>query len=296
MRELSASPSASRTVGQTSIRTGMSRSRTSFRITSACWASFWPKYADVRAGHVEELGHHRGHALEVLGAALRLVALERRREAADGHVGVEAVGVDLLHRRREEHVHALGLGQLGVALLVARVGGEVLARRRTGRGSRTGRPPPRRSPRGPGASATGGRRGRSPSSAPARSRARRGAPGRAARAARRRCGRSSCRWPSAAASARVRAHQLVEQVEQLRRRLLDRGPLRRDGGVVAAGHRPRERLARARARRCSRPSGARGEQAARGLRRRPSPAPAAIVSAAASSVTRKFEATDAAAW
>ena len=40
-----ASPSGSRTVGQTSIRTGMSRSRTRRLITIACWASFWPKYA-----------------------------------------------------------------------------------------------------------------------------------------------------------------------------------------------------------------------------------------------------------
>ena len=45
LRLESARPSGSRTVGQTSMRTGRSRSRTSARTTSACWASFWPKYA-----------------------------------------------------------------------------------------------------------------------------------------------------------------------------------------------------------------------------------------------------------
>jgi hypothetical protein len=42
-RELSASPSASRTVGSTRISSGRSRSRTSWRMTATCWASFWPK-------------------------------------------------------------------------------------------------------------------------------------------------------------------------------------------------------------------------------------------------------------
>ena len=45
LRELSASPSASRTVGRTRIRSSRSRSRAIRSTTAACWASFWPKYA-----------------------------------------------------------------------------------------------------------------------------------------------------------------------------------------------------------------------------------------------------------
>ena len=48
--------------------------------------------------------------------------------------------------------------------------------------------------------------------------------------------RASC-WAQLART----AHELVEQVEQLRRRLLDSGPLGRDGGLVAAGDRAGER-------------------------------------------------------
>src|SRR6185312_9794534 len=45
LRDESASPSASRTVGTTRISTGTFRSRTRFLITATCCASFWPKYA-----------------------------------------------------------------------------------------------------------------------------------------------------------------------------------------------------------------------------------------------------------
>ena len=45
MREESARPSGSRTVGITSILLGMSRSRTIRLTTATCCASFWPKYA-----------------------------------------------------------------------------------------------------------------------------------------------------------------------------------------------------------------------------------------------------------
>ena len=44
-RELIASPSASRTVGQTRTSTGMFRSSTMRWMTATCWQSFWPKYA-----------------------------------------------------------------------------------------------------------------------------------------------------------------------------------------------------------------------------------------------------------
>ena len=45
MRDDSASPSSSRTVGSTRISRSRFRSRTMRRITAACCASFWPKYA-----------------------------------------------------------------------------------------------------------------------------------------------------------------------------------------------------------------------------------------------------------
>ena len=45
MRELSASPSASRTVATGTIRTGTFRSRTIRRITAHCWKSFSPNTA-----------------------------------------------------------------------------------------------------------------------------------------------------------------------------------------------------------------------------------------------------------
>ena len=79
-------------------------------------------------------------------------------------VGGEAVRVDLLDRRREQQVHALGLGQ--PLRRAPRRAGRPRGPRpgRTGRDSRTARPRPRRTPRAPGASATGGPRGSSPSS------------------------------------------------------------------------------------------------------------------------------------
>ena len=126
MRELSASPSGSRTVGQTSIRTGMSRSRTSLRITSACWASFWPKYATSGPTMLNSFVTTVVTPSKCSGAALAR-PFEHLGEAADRDRRVEAVGIDLLDRRREQEVHALGLGELGVALLVARVRVEVLA-------------------------------------------------------------------------------------------------------------------------------------------------------------------------
>src|SRR5579872_27175 len=45
LRELIAKPSFSRTMGQTTIRTSKSRSRTILRTMAACAASFWPKTA-----------------------------------------------------------------------------------------------------------------------------------------------------------------------------------------------------------------------------------------------------------
>jgi hypothetical protein len=69
----------------------------------------------------------------MLRPALRLVSLEGVREVPDADRRIEALRIYLLDRRREQHVHALLLGQPLVALLVARVGPEVLARPELGR-------------------------------------------------------------------------------------------------------------------------------------------------------------------
>ena len=73
--------------------------------------------------------------------------------------------VHLLDRRSEQHVDALGLGDRRVACGVAGVGGEILGRARTAAGSRTGSRRRGRRRRVRRASANGGRRGSTPSSA-----------------------------------------------------------------------------------------------------------------------------------
>jgi hypothetical protein len=73
--------------------------------------------------HVEQLRDDRRDPVEVGDAAVR--ALEVRGEPRDADGGGEAVGVDLLDRRREEQVGARLRGELGVAGLVAGVAGEV---------------------------------------------------------------------------------------------------------------------------------------------------------------------------
>ena len=104
MREESARPSGSRTVGRTSILDGMSRSRTIRLTTATCWASFWPKYAASGRDDVQQLADDGADAREVPGAAFG--ALEDLGEAADAHGRREALGVDLARRRREQHVDA----------------------------------------------------------------------------------------------------------------------------------------------------------------------------------------------
>ena len=89
---------------------------------------------DVGADAVEELGDDGGDAAEVLGAAARGVAVEHLGQAAaDLDRGGEAVGVDLLDRRRVDEVGPGLGGQAQVALLVARVALEVLAGAELGR-------------------------------------------------------------------------------------------------------------------------------------------------------------------
>ena len=62
-----------------------------------------------------------------------MLTLEDRAEPLDLDPGLEAGRVDLLGLRDVEHVHAGVLGELGVAGLVARVAGQVLAFRELGR-------------------------------------------------------------------------------------------------------------------------------------------------------------------
>src|SRR5215218_796980 len=78
---------------------------------------------NVRLHHVQQLGDDRRDAVEVAGA---LGAFERLRERTDGDGRLEAVGVDLLHRRGEQHVDAGLLGHLRVFRFVSRVSREVL--------------------------------------------------------------------------------------------------------------------------------------------------------------------------
>ena len=63
-----ASPSGSRTVSQTSIRTGMFRSRTSRLIDHGLLSVLLSEVGDVRADHVEQLRDDGRDAVEVAGA------------------------------------------------------------------------------------------------------------------------------------------------------------------------------------------------------------------------------------
>ena len=70
------------------------------------------------ADEVEQDGDDRRDAVEVAGPR---GALERPRDRADRDDRVEARRIDLLDRRREDDVDALGLADREVARLVARV-------------------------------------------------------------------------------------------------------------------------------------------------------------------------------
>ena len=189
----------------------------------------------------------------------------------DADRGGEAVGVDLLGRRGEQQVDALGLGQLGVALLVARVGVQVLVRAELGRVHEQRDHDHVVLGRARRASATGGRRGRSPSWARGRSvrPAARRAPAR--RAARRRCGRSSLPrspWPGRGCGPPSRRTGPAARARSPRRR--------RAGGPRSRrrrGRRARSARARGRARPSSRPCCAPAGPAAcaPGRARRPAP-------------------------
>ncbi len=80
----------------------------------------------VGPDHVQQLGHDGRDAVEVAHAAV--LALERLGQAAHVDRRPEARRIDLVERRREEQVGAGLGGQRRVALLVARVGGQVARR------------------------------------------------------------------------------------------------------------------------------------------------------------------------
>ncbi len=81
LRDESARPSASRTVGTPTTSTPSARSRATPRTITSCWKSFSPKNAWLRPHQAEEARHDGGDAAEVAGAraALELVA-ERARD------------------------------------------------------------------------------------------------------------------------------------------------------------------------------------------------------------------------
>ena len=92
----SARPSGSRTVGTTSIATGMSRSRTIRRSDGDLLGVLLAEVGDVGRDDVEQLGDDGADAGEVPRAALG--ALEHVAEARDADRRGEPVGVDLLRR------------------------------------------------------------------------------------------------------------------------------------------------------------------------------------------------------
>ena len=210
------------------------------------------------------------------------IAVQHVGQAAHAHLGGEAGGVDLLGRRGEQQVHALGLGQLGVALLVARVGVQVLVRAELGRvheqrhhdhvvlgagGRISDRWPSWKKPMV----------GTRPIVRPA---ARSGARARA------QLGDGAHGPHAASGRQRSRAvHHHVEQAQQLRRGVGHRGALRGNGLVVAARDRAGQRFARGperpSSRRCCAPAApaaaapdrVRARRRQRSARRRPRASP-----------------------
>ena len=161
-----ASPSGSRTSGHPTTVTGRSRSRAIRRTTASCWKSLRPKYAWHGPDDREQLGDHGGDAVEVRRARR---AAHPVGEPGDVHRRPRrSVRVHLVDVRTEHHVDTGGGGHRR-----RRRRGRAGTRRdprsvRTASGSRTTRPPRGRARPPPRSSATGARRGRSPSSAPAR--------------------------------------------------------------------------------------------------------------------------------
>ena len=122
LREESARPSGSRTVGTATISTGRFRSATTRLDHRHLLRVLAAEVRAVRLDDAEQLGAHRRHA-HGSGRARR--SLQHGRQRAGVDPGVEAGRVELVGRRREEQVDADGLGAVGVRRLVARIAGQV---------------------------------------------------------------------------------------------------------------------------------------------------------------------------
>ena len=104
------------------------------RITIACWASFWPKKATSGPTELKSFATTVVTPRKCAGPRASGIAVEHVGQAArDLDRGGEALRVDLVGLRGVDEVDALGLGELGVAGLVARIAVEVLARAELGR-------------------------------------------------------------------------------------------------------------------------------------------------------------------
>src|SRR6185369_1854719 len=79
----------------------------------------------IRLDEVEQFGHHRGNAVEVAGTA---ATTQRQRQIRDPYGGLETGRVHLSCRGGEDDINAAGTGDGTVALQVARVALQVLAR------------------------------------------------------------------------------------------------------------------------------------------------------------------------
>ena len=125
MRDDSARPSRSRTVGATTISPGRSRSAREATHDGHLLRVLAPEPRAVGAHAQEELRHDGGDAAEVARARGPLEAL---RDPAHVDVGREALGVEVVPRGRVDGVHALAGEQVEVGVERARIAREVLAR------------------------------------------------------------------------------------------------------------------------------------------------------------------------
>ena len=130
MRDESASPSASRTVGRTRSSISSARSRIRRRMTSTCWASFCPKYAWVGWTIVKSLRTIVATPRKCPGRCT-----PSRIEPSSRHLDprLEPGRVHLVGGRREDEVYAGLARELEIVSLVVRVALEVGSLRELGR-------------------------------------------------------------------------------------------------------------------------------------------------------------------
>ena len=114
MRDESARPSGSRTVGQAMTRVGQRQVAGHAPDDHDLLGILLAEVGALGADEREEDGHHRGDPVEVPRSS---GALERCGHGADADERVEARRIDLLDVRQPDDVHALGLadGQVGAS-------------------------------------------------------------------------------------------------------------------------------------------------------------------------------------